>query len=82
MFIEFTIVKNSNQSLTPLGLHLYKTLETNLAVWAEINKIPYTKKLYKNVFRVAFDNDRHYTVFRLTWKDMPHIEYRLIDRTW
>lgn len=82
MFIEFTIDPNLNQSLTPLGSHLYKKLETDIAIWAETNEIAYTKKLYKNVFRVAFNNDQHYTLFRLTWKDLPHIEYRLIDRKW
>jgi len=80
VFIEFTIDANANQSF--IASHLYKMLETNLEIWAKQNEILYTKKLYKNTFRVAFNDDRHYTIFRLTWQDSPHIEHRLIDRQW
>lgn len=81
MFIEFTIdAEATNQSF--IASHLYKMLETNLAIWAETHEITYTKKLYKNTFRVAFNDDRYYTVFRLTWQDSPYIEHRLIDRHW
>ena len=79
MFIEFKI---DDQNHSFLSSHLFKMLESEIAEWARINKIPYTKKFYKNTYRVAFDNNKHYTVFRLTWQDLPYIEYQLIDRTW
>jgi hypothetical protein len=57
--------------------------EAEIKNWAQVNEIPYTYKYYKNTFRVAFNEEKHYTVFRLTWAiDLPHIEYKLIDRKW
>lgn len=79
MFIEFKI---DDQSHSFLSSHLFKMLESEVADWANINQIAYTKKFYKNTYRVAFDEEKHYTVFRLTWTDLPYIEHRLIDRQW
>ena len=80
MFIEFSIDVDANHSF--LGSHLFRMLKAEVAIWATEQDIKYTSKLYKNTFRVAFDNDKHYTVFRLTWTDLPYIEYQLIDRKW
>jgi hypothetical protein len=79
VFIEFRI-NDGNHGF--LGLRLFKMLESEVANWATINKIAYTSKHYKNTYRVAFDDDRYYTVFRLTWRDLPYIDYQLIDRRW
>ncbi len=79
MFIEF---RTRAQDPKFLVGHIYKMIESEIADWARINQIPYTTKYYKDTFRVAFDDDRHYTVFRLTWQDVPYTEYQLIDRTW
>ena len=43
---------------------------------------PPHNEYYKNTFRVAFDDDRHYTVFRLTWADLPYTQYKIIDNKW
>ena len=79
MFIEFKTPAENPQFLAG---HVLKMVETEIKNWATINEIPYTCKYYKNTFRVAFDNDKHYTVFRLTWQDLPYTEHKLIDRTW
>ena len=79
MFIEFTLQEDSPGFL---GSHIFKMVENEIAEWARVNQIPYTKKYYKNTFRVAFTEDKHYTVFRLNWQNSPYTEYRLIDRTW
>ena len=79
MFIEFRI---DAQGHSFLSSHLFKMLESEMEEWARVNEIPYTKKFYKNTYRVAFNEDKHYTVFRLTWSELPYIEYQLIDRTW
>lgn len=79
MFIEFTAQTAGAGFLTS---HVLRMLESNIASWANTNEIPYTTKLYKNTFRLAFDDNRHYTVFRLTWQDSPYTEYKLIDRQW
>ena len=79
MYIEFK-VDDDNHSF--LGHHLFKMLEIEVATWAQTNKITYTKKFYKNTFRVAFNDNKHYTVFRLTWKDLHYVNYQLIDNKW
>lgn len=79
MFIEFKTPAENPQFLAG---HILKMVETEIKTWAAVNEIPYTCKYYKNTFRVAFDDDKHYTVFRLTWTNLPYTEYRLIDRQW
>lgn len=80
MYIEFTIQEEPYQSF--LASHLFKMLKSEVANWATANEINYTSKIYKNTFRLAFDEDMHYTVFRLTWQDLPYIEHKIIDRKW
>jgi len=79
VFIEFKTPAENPQFLAG---HILKMVETEIKDWATVNEIPYTCKYYKNTFRIAFDDDKHYTIFRLTWTDLPYTEYRLIDRTW
>ena len=79
MYIEFTAQTTGAGFLTS---HVLRMLKANIESWANINEIPYTTKLYKNTFRLAFDDNRYYTVFRLTWQDSPYTEYQLIDRQW
>jgi len=79
VFIEFKTPSESPKFLTG---HLLRMVESEIKEWAQSNEIPYTCKYYKHTFRVAFDNDKHYTIFRLTWQDVPHTEYQLIDRRW
>ena len=80
MFIEFKIDIDPGHGF--IGSHLFRMLKAEIAIWATTQDIKYTSKLYKNTFRLAFDDDRHYTIFRLTWQDLPYIEYQLIDRMW
>jgi len=79
VFIEFTLQEDSPGFL---GSHIFKMVDNAVKDWASVNEISYTSKYYKNTFRVAFNDDKHYTVFRLTWTDLPDTEYCLIDRTW
>ena len=79
MFIEF---KTSAENPRFLTGHIFKMIESEIKDWARVNEIPYTSKYYKDTFRVAFNDDKHYTVFRLTWTDLPYTEYKLIDRQW
>ena len=79
MFIEFTLQEDSPGFL---GSHIFKMVDNAVKDWASVNEIPYTSKYYKNTFRVAFDDNKHYTVFRLTWTDVSDTEYKIIDRRW
>jgi hypothetical protein len=81
VYIEFTAA--SVESVPGfIASHLLTMLEAEIKAWARVNEIEYTDKRYKNTYRVAFNDDKHYTVFRLTWADLPYIEYRLIDNKW
>jgi len=80
MYIEFTAHPDTGPGF--LTSHLLTMLEAEVKGWAQSNNIEYTDKRHKNTYRVAFDDDRYYTVFRLTWQDLPYIEHRLIDRRW
>jgi hypothetical protein len=81
VFIEFKVTKNKNPLL--LDSQVLHMAEAEIKNWAQVNEIPYTCKYYKNTFRVAFNEEKHYTAFQLTWAiDLPHIEYKLIDRRW
>lgn len=77
MYIEFTLQDDSPGFL---GSHIFKMVETEVKDWACVNEIPYTSKYHKNTFRVAFDNEKYYTVFRLTWQNVSYTEYKIIDR--
>jgi hypothetical protein len=79
VFIEFVTDTEDQRFLAP---HLFRMLEVEIAQWARINEIPFTNKYYKNTYRLAFDDDKHYTVFRLTWIDLPYINYKIIDNKW
>ena len=74
MFIEFDLRPNYNYSY---DLSLIKL---DIAEWATRYNIPYTQKTIKYTHRLAFDQDRFYTVFATTWNS--EFEYRLVDRRW
>lgn len=79
MYIEFVVTGDDARYRSS---HLFKMLVAEIADWANVNKINYTSKLYKNTVRLAFDLDQYYTAFRLTWQDPPYIEHRIIDNKW
>lgn len=79
MYIEF---KSKAENPQFLAGHILKMVEDEIKLWAAVNDIKYTSKYYKQTFRVAFDDDRHYTVFRLTWTDLSYTEHKIIDNKW
>ena len=79
MYIEFRTTVGNPLFLTG---HLLHMVQIKVKAWAVINDIPYTSKQYKNTFRVGFDDERYFTVFRLTWTDLPYTEYKIIDNKW
>lgn len=79
MYIEF---KTTTENPLFLTSHILHMVESEVKDWAMVNEIPYTSKRHKNTYRVAFDDDKHYTVFRLTWTDLPYTDYKIIDNKW
>ena len=62
MYIEFRLP----QQAISTGWTL-KAIKQLLAAWSEKYQIKYTEKTIKYTHRVAFDDDRHYFLFSLTW---------------
>ena len=72
MFIEFQLLDRPGDPL--------HQIKKDIAQWADQQQIKYTQKTTKHAHRLAFDDDRHYSVFVLTWNSK--MEYQLIDRQW
>jgi len=75
VFIEFELTLDAR----PPGLEL-DFVKKAIAEWAEQQQIKYTQKTVKYTHRLAFDDNKHYNIFVLTWN--KEFEYRLIDRKW
>lgn len=74
MFIEFELPHDESYG------YVLRLLRFDIAEWATRYNILYTQKTIKYTHRLAFDEDRFYTVFATTWNN--EMEYRLIDRRW
>ena len=77
MFIEFSLGEGVGSLPASQKLKLIKEKIKN---WSAQYDIPYTQKTIKYTHRLAFNDDKHYTVFVTTWNS--NLEYRLIDRQW
>ena len=77
MFIEFSLGEGVGSLPAYQKLELIKEEIKN---WSVRYDIPYTQKTIKHTHRLAFDQDRYYTVFATTWTS--NLEYRIIDRRW
>ena len=74
MFIEFELPQDESYFV------VLNYLKLGIVDWASKYHIPYTQKTIKYRHRLAFDQDRYYTVFATTWNSK--FEYHIIDRTW
>ena len=74
MFVEFVLPHDESYGVV---LNLIKL---DIAEWANRYGIPYTQKTIKYTHRLAFDQDRFYTVFATAWNS--EFDYRLVDRRW
>ena len=74
MFIEFELPQDNSYGI------VLNYIKLDIVDWASRYNIPYTQKTYKYTHRLAFDQDKHYTIFATTWNSKT--EYRLIDRQW
>ena len=74
MFIEFKLPQDESYGF------VLNLIQLDIAEWANRYGIPYTQKTIKYTHRLAFDQDRFYTVFATTWKS--EFDYQLVDRRW
>jgi hypothetical protein len=70
MYIEFRLP----QQPISAGWTL-KAIKKLLASWSQQYQIEYTEKTIKYTHRVAFNDDRHYSLFSLTWS--PPADWKL-----
>ena len=64
MYIEFTLPKGSGGQAAAFVNNL---LNKHLHEWADKYNIAYLKKIHKYTIRITFDEDRHYSLFAMTW---------------
>ena len=74
MFVEFELPQDESYGF------VLNLIRLDIAEWANRYAIPYTQKTIKYTHRLAFDQDRFYTVFATTWHS--EFDYRLVDRRW
>ena len=74
MFVEFELPQDESYGF------VLNLIRLDIVDWATRYNIPYTQKTIKYTHRLAFEEDRFYTVFATTWNS--EFDYRLIDRKW
>jgi len=74
VFIEFALPRDESYG------YVLNLIRLDIVDWSTRYNIPYTQKTIKYTHRLAFEEDRFYTVFATTWNSK--IEYQLIDRRW
>lgn len=72
MYIEFDL---------PPGLRnaVAGAIKAAVCLWADTYDIPrssYRQKTVKYTHRLSFDNEQHYSLFSLTWKDY---DYKMVN---
>jgi len=71
MYIEFKIEAHEFSYTHP-------AIAECLAIWASKHNVRYKEKFIKRNIRVTFDDDKHYTLFALTWDPGFRTNYRII----
>ena len=74
MFIEFALPRDESYG------YVLNLIRLDIVDWSTRYNIPYTQKTIKYTHRLAFDQDRFYTVFATTWNSK--LEYQIVDRQW
>ena len=78
MYIEFRFPASSMDAV-----HAHAAIVRELKQWSERNgEIKYRTKAIKHCLRVTFDDDRHYTLFALSWRPRDKhsfwLNYRMV----
>jgi hypothetical protein len=74
VFVEFKLPHDDSYG------YVLNLIQLDIVDWSTRYNIPYTQKTIKYTHRLAFDQDRYYTVFATTWNS--RFEYQIIDRQW
>ena len=71
MYIEFKIEAYEFS-------YTHSRIQTELDAWSRKHNVPYREKTIKRNIRVTFDDDKHYTLFSLTWSPNFRANYRIV----
>ena len=74
MFIEFQLPQDESYG------HVLNLIRLDIVDWATRYNIPYTQKTIKYTHRLAFDDERNYSFFAMTWQSQPPIPFKIIDK--
>lgn len=80
MYIQFRLPTGAGGMAAQ---HINAILNRQLHDWADKHGVAYNKKIVKWTARITFDDDRHYTLFALTWepqgKHRSWLNYEFIE---
>jgi hypothetical protein len=68
MYIEFALPTGAGGMAASFCNQM---LKKELEQWSKKYQIPYQTKLHKYTVRITFYDDKHYTIFALTWSPNP-----------
>lgn len=72
MYIEFRLPHGASGQTAYYALSVVRKEIQN---WLDQHQVPATQKTIKYTHRLAFNDDRHYTLFALTWNPKTKDEY-------
>ena len=70
MYIEFALPQDESYGF------VLNLIRIDIVDWATRYNIPYTQKTVKYTHRLAFNDERHYSLFSMTWQG---VDYRRVN---
>ena len=70
MFVEFALPQDESYGF------VLNLIRIDIVDWATRYNIPYTQKTVKYTHRLAFNDERHYSLFSMTWQGF---DYRIVN---
>jgi hypothetical protein len=71
VYIEFQLPNNEHYG------YVLEFIKVEIVDWATRYHVPYTQKTIKYTHRLGFNNDKHFSLFSMTWN--PIIPFQIIN---
>ena len=72
MYIEFRLPQGAGGQT---AYHALSVIQKEIQEWLDRHSVTATQKTIKYTHRLAFNDDRHYTLFALTWNPKQSDKY-------
>ena len=72
MYIEFRLPRGASGQTAYYALSV---VQKEIDAWLDRHQVPATQKTIKYTHRLAFNDNRHYTLFALTWNPKTQDKY-------